>query len=231
MKLLLIETSGNVGHIGLADEQQLLAEATLDRAQRHARDLMPQCQTLFVQQGWKPGEVDALAVSIGPGSYTGLRVGVMTAKTLAYALSKPLLALPTFTIIARHCYDSEPGLGALQVIGDGQQDRVYVQRFTALQESSPLSIEQGDSWRASLPAGDTITGPGLAVQQSRLPPQVRILPDVFWHPRLQAMRVLAMEAYQVKTFAEPFTLEPLYLRVSSAEEQWAAKEAQGPRAT
>jgi tRNA threonylcarbamoyladenosine biosynthesis protein TsaB len=231
MKLLLIDTSGSVGRLGLGNATQLLAEASLDRGQRHARDLMPQCQMLFAQQRWMPGEVDTIAVSIGPGSYTGLRVGVMTAKTLAYALGKPLLAIPTFTIIARHCYDMEPDLGALQVIGDGQQDRVYVQQFTSINEASPLTIEAGESWRAALKAGDTISGPGLVPQQARLPPHVRIVPEDRWHPALEAMRRIAVEQYQANVFVEPFTLEPLYLRVSSAEEQWAARELERPQSS
>jgi tRNA threonylcarbamoyladenosine biosynthesis protein TsaB len=222
MKLLLIETSGSVGRIGLASEERVLAEATLDRGQRHARDLMPRCQELFITQGWKPGDVDAITVSIGPGSYTGLRVGVMTAKTLAYALSKPLLAIPTFAIIAQQCYAADPTLSTLHVIGDGQQDRVYVKRYLSSTESEPLTIEPGDVWRSSLRPGDSISGPGLQVQQPQLPPYVQLTTAALWQPQLHAQLILALQQAKKHQYADPFALEPLYLRVSSAEEQWAA---------
>ncbi|MFO0811803.1 MAG: tRNA (adenosine(37)-N6)-threonylcarbamoyltransferase complex dimerization subunit type 1 TsaB [Gemmatales bacterium] len=222
MRLLLLETSGTVGRLGLANDAEVLADAMLDRGQRHARDLMPRCQELFVHQGWQPRDVDAIAVSMGPGSYTGLRVGVMTAKTLAYALSKPLLAIPTFSILAQQCYAVDPDLSTLQVIGDGQQDRVYVQRYTSHTEASNLVIESGDAWRASLVAGETVTGPGLVVQQAQLPSHVRVLPEAVWHPQLPAMLALAARSFKLQQFADPFSLEPLYLRVSAAEEQWTA---------
>src|SRR5262245_32159459 len=95
-RLLLLETSGRVGQVGLAADGRLLAGRRLSETHRHARDLAPTVAALFREFAWKPADVQAVVVSRGPGSYTGLRVGVMTAKAFAYATGCRLLALDTF---------------------------------------------------------------------------------------------------------------------------------------
>lgn len=222
-KLLLIETSGTVGRAGLGLGRVLLAEAVLENSRKHTRDLIPQCQRLCEEQQWKPADLDAIVVSIGPGSYTGLRVGIMTAKTLAYALNKPLVAVPTFDAIAWQCFQVQPHLPALEVVADGQQDRVYVQQFAKdMTSQSPLSIFIGEQWRASLRAGSTITGPGLRQQRAKLPSTIQLLDEPLWDPSLPSLLALGHQQLLEKKFADSFSLEPLYLRASSAEEQWAA---------
>jgi tRNA threonylcarbamoyladenosine biosynthesis protein TsaB len=222
-KLLLIETSGTVGRVGLGRSETLLAEAVLENSRQHTRDLIPQCKRLCEEQPYAPADLDAIVVSIGPGSYTGLRVGIMTAKALAYALNKPLIAVPTFDVIAWQCFQAQPHLPALQVVADGQQDRVYVQQFAKdMTTISPLSIFIGEQWRASLIAGSTITGPGLRQQQPKLPPTVQLLDEPLWDPLLPSLLALGHSHLLEKKFADCFSLEPLYLRASSAEEQWTA---------
>ena len=222
-KFLLIETSGAIGRAGLGLADALVGEATLDHGRQHTRDLIPQCQRLCEQQVWKPADLDAIVVSAGPGSYTGLRVGMMTAKTLAYALNKPLVSIPTFEVISKQCFLDQPQLTALHVIADGQQDRVYVQQFgTHAAKLTGLSILKGADWRASLAAGANIAGPGLRQQQAQLPGSMNLLPEPLWDPQLSALLQLGVAHFDKGYFADSFSLEPLYLRASSAEEQWAA---------
>jgi tRNA threonylcarbamoyladenosine biosynthesis protein TsaB len=222
-KLLLIETSGTVGRVGLGLGETLLAEAVLENSRQHTRDLVPQCKRLCEEQQWKPSDLGAIVVSIGPGSYTGLRVGIMTAKTLAYVLNKPLIGVPTFDVIAWQCFQAQPHLLSLQVVADGQQDRVYVQQFTReMTELSPLNILIGEPWRSSLIAGSTMTGPGLRQQKAKLPSTIQLLDEPLWDPSLPSLLTLGHRLLLERKFADSFSLEPLYLRASSAEEQWAA---------
>lgn len=222
-RMLLIETSGDVGHVGLAQGSALLQEALLDRVRRHTRDLIPECKLLCTEQSWKPTDLDGIAVSIGPGSYTGLRVGVMTAKTLAFALNKPLLAIPTFEIIARQAVVAHPDLSSLMVIADGQQDKVYVQEYSKFSPVSSLTIVHGEAWRSSLPAGTVLTGPGLRQQVNLLPPTMQLMNESIWDPQLFAFIALMNEYYHDHKFSDYMVLEPIYLRASSAEEQWLAQ--------
>lgn len=226
-KLLLIETSGALGRVGYGAGGQVVAEARLDQQRQHTRDLIPQCQALLVQLGWKLEMLDGIAVSWGPGSYTGLRVGLMTAKALAYALGKPLVTIPTFEVVARNLLAVVPDQ-QVEVIADAQQDRVYHQRFAldhaarSVSPESDLSVLEGPAWRGSLTPSTLITGPGLTQQSKHLPPDQKIAPESLRHPPLSSLLEAALLRLQSQTLVDPFTVEPLYARPSSAEEKWTA---------
>ncbi|MCX7701506.1 MAG: tRNA (adenosine(37)-N6)-threonylcarbamoyltransferase complex dimerization subunit type 1 TsaB, partial [Gemmataceae bacterium] len=98
-RLLVIDTSGRVGVVAVAWGDRILGERRLEETRRHARDLAPSVAELCQTAGWRVRELDGVIVSIGPGSYTGLRVGIISAKTLAYATGCVVLAIPTFRAI------------------------------------------------------------------------------------------------------------------------------------
>lgn len=131
-KALLLETSQKTGLVALAEGERVLGQRRLDEARRHARDLVPFVRALLDEQGWKARDLDAVIVSIGPGSYTGLRVGVMSAKTLAYATGCALVGVETFAALARQ---APAAAERIDVLGDAQQGKVYLQRF----QCSPLA--------------------------------------------------------------------------------------------
>src|SRR5579862_1914495 len=93
LKLAIIETSHRSGWVALARGEQVLSKRCLAEARRHARDLVPMLGELLGEQSWKARALDGVIVSKGPGSYTGLRVGIMSAKTLAYGTGCALLAV------------------------------------------------------------------------------------------------------------------------------------------
>ncbi len=96
----MIETSTMVGSVGLYTSDQLLGYLEYRKPKAHAQLIMPMIQTLLRDMNLHQSELDAIAVSKGPGSYTGLRVGVATAKGLCMALDKPLLAIDSLATIA-----------------------------------------------------------------------------------------------------------------------------------
>src|SRR5205814_7867727 len=118
-------TSGRGGGVGLAVGGAVAQEA-LDPARRHNRDLAPAADELLRAAGLAPKQLRGVMVSVGPGSYTGLRVVVMSAKALAYATGCRLVAVPTFAAIA----DRAPAEAeTLWVIVDALQGQLYLQRF------------------------------------------------------------------------------------------------------
>ena len=123
---LLIETSGRDGLVGLGEGNSIVAERRLDSALRHAQDLGPAIVELFRFQDWKASEIFGVAVGLGPGSYTGLRVGVMTAQAFAFARGCRLVGVPTFENIAHGCTLT---CAKLDVIADALKQKCYVQRF------------------------------------------------------------------------------------------------------
>src|SRR5262249_51334058 len=106
-RLLILETSGRVGIVALAEGDRLRASRRLDEARRHARDLAPTVADLLAAAGagWKPRDLHAVVVGRGPGSYTGLRVGNIPAKTIAYATGCAIIALDTFPFLAAQALD------------------------------------------------------------------------------------------------------------------------------
>jgi len=215
-RLLLLETSGRVGHVALAEGSSLLAARRLDESRHHARDLAPAVADLLATANWKPRDVSAVVVSRGPGSYTGLRVGIMSAKAFAYAVSCPVLAIDTFAVIASQApSEASP----LDVIADAQQQKVYQQRYQSGVPTSPLTIRPAAEWLADAPA-PWVSGPGLRLHRDRLPSVVRAVEESLWDPQAENLLRLALRCWEAGERDDPFTVEPLYLRPSSAEEQW-----------
>ena len=221
--LLLIETSGRGGQVGLAAGGRLF-EQHLDPARRHARDLAPAVAELLAEAGLKPRDVRRVGVSVGPGSFTGLRVGIMSAKAFAYATGCELVAVPTFAAIAEHPQVGRPR--HLHVVADGLQGLVYHEEFMAAgdgwRSAAPLRLVAIRDWQAEwsrwVPVETFITGPGLPLVQPLLPS------GVCWQanatPVLPAMATVARRLAPLSR-DEMLALEPLYLRGSSAEEKAA----------
>src|SRR5437773_12166637 len=100
MRVLALETSGTAGSVAVLDDEQLLTAVALDPAQRTARTLAPAIRDVLKHVGWAPTDVQLVAVTAGPGSFTGLRLGVTTAKTFAYAAGCEVLGVNTLEVIA-----------------------------------------------------------------------------------------------------------------------------------
>jgi tRNA threonylcarbamoyladenosine biosynthesis protein TsaB len=226
-RLLILETSGRTGRVALALGEELRGERRLDEARRHARDLAPAVAALLAEQGWRPGDVQTVIVSRGPGSYTGLRVGIMAAKTFAYATGCVLIAVDTFAAIARQ---APAEVMRVDVLTDAQQDKVYVQPFVRREDGwhprAELAIRPFADWLAARDASAAVTGPGLQKWAARLSAEVPVLEASLWEPQSASLLQIGLTRYHAGKHDDPWTLEPLYLRPSSAEEQWRARGGQ-----
>ena len=100
MKILAIESSGLVASAAIVTEDTLLAEYTVNFKKTHSQTLLPMVDEIVRMVGLDLKEIDAIAVSAGPGSFTGLRIGSATAKGLGLALNKPVIPVPTTQGIA-----------------------------------------------------------------------------------------------------------------------------------
>jgi tRNA threonylcarbamoyladenosine biosynthesis protein TsaB len=223
---LILETSGRVGQVALAQGAVVLGRRRLDESRRHARDLAPAVAELLAAASWTPRHVEVLMVSKGPGSYTGLRVGIMAAKAFAYATAARLIAIETFAAIAEQ---APKDIERLAVLADAQQEKVYVQLFgrfppgAALEATSRLSVQAFPEWLAATPAETWISGPGLRRLGGRLAPGTRVLPEELWDPQPESLLALGLARHARGETDDPWLLEPLYLRPSAAEEKWAGQ--------
>lgn len=108
MPVLALETATLVSGVALATESALLAEWKLETTKTHSELLLPHIEMLLQAAQVEKQQLQAVAVSLGPGSFTGLRIGLATAKALAYALGIPLIGVPTLEALAYNC--PAPGL-------------------------------------------------------------------------------------------------------------------------
>ena len=104
MPILAIETATLVSSVALATADTLLAEITLQTKKTHSELLMPHIDKILAMAEVSKADLKAVAVSVGPGSFTGLRIGLATAKSLAYALKVPLIGVPTLAVLAYGCF-------------------------------------------------------------------------------------------------------------------------------
>ena len=223
-RLLILETSGRRGQVALAEGAALLAVRSLDEARRHARDLAPTVADLLASQHWKPRDLHAVIVSIGPGSYTGLRVGVMSAKTFAYAAGCSLVGVETFAAVAQQ---TPPGVPQLDILADAQKTNIYVQSFVQAADgwraTVALTIQPFADWLRGRAADAWVSGPGLLKWRTQLPAEVRVVDEAHWEPRPESLLHRGLARLEAGSTDNALSLEPLYLRPSSAEEQWRAR--------
>lgn len=224
-RILILETSGLAGEVAVATSAGILARQALAAARKHARDLMPAVQELLRGAGWKPADLQSIFVDLGPGSYTGLRVGVVTAKTLAYSLGIEVVAVEAADVLA-----AQAPADALQVqtMIDAQQGLIYVTGFERsaagrLRRTGLTAIQPAAAWAATLPAGTFVTGPALDRYRTLVPAAAMAAPPSQCHPTAEGLWQVGLAALCAGLRADFWTLEPLYLRPSSAEQKWARR--------
>ncbi|HQU45635.1 MAG TPA: tRNA (adenosine(37)-N6)-threonylcarbamoyltransferase complex dimerization subunit type 1 TsaB [Pirellulales bacterium] len=225
MHILALETSGTSGGVAVLDDGNVLAEVRLDPAQRSAKLLAPAIKRLIEQVAWRPADVELVAVAVGPGSFTGLRVGVTTAKTFAYAVGAEVLAVNTLEVIAAQATTAGHGELIAAAI-DAQRGDVYTATFRrraplGLEIVVPVSIRRADEWIAGLSAGTLATGPALEKLLPRLPADVAVAAGELWFPQANMVGRLAAAKHAAGQRDDLWRLAPLYLRASAAEEKAA----------
>ena len=121
MKILAFDTSSTALSVALLEDEKLVAETTVTVKKNHSISLMPTIDFLVAQAGWQPSDLERIVVAQGPGSYTGLRVAVATAKTLAYALDIDLVGVSSLQALTNLSVD-----GVVIPIMDARRNNVYV---------------------------------------------------------------------------------------------------------
>jgi len=222
MFTLAIETSGPSGSIAVVEAGQLASEETLELGKQHGQSLIPAIGRVLAQCGKTPRDIELVAVSTGPGSFTGLRVGVVCAKTFAYATGCRLAAVDT--LLAMAC-NSPEDVSLVEVVCDAHRGDLAVGRYARREDKKweparPIEVISAADWMAQLAPETIVTGPALEKLASQLAGRCRVLPSETRVPRAIWIARLGAEAVESGQEASPWSLEPVYLRRSSAELQW-----------
>ena len=232
MKIVAIETSGRYGSAAALDgdssEARLIGQTVLGGDQRTAQSLAPALRDLLADVGWSLKSIELVAVAVGPGSFTGLRIGVTTAKTLAYALGANVVGVNTLVALAALAAQAPPSPGPLWAILDAQRQELFAARFdsdprgTAATTCDTTIVAQ-EAWLAGLKPGDRVTGPPLRRLAQRLPEGVVVVPEQYWQPMAAAVGQVGWRAYQAGQRDDVWKLAPHYYRPSYAEEKRARR--------
>jgi len=225
MKVLGIETSGNVGGVALCENKHVIIAKDFSGMQ-HGKELIPVIRTTLHEIGWKPGDIDLIAVDVGPGSYTGLRVGVTCAKTLSYALNIPAIDIPIFDIIAEnYAISSIP----ICPIIDAKRNHVYacIYKLEGIRRErlSEFLVIQPEKLLAIIPKPVIIFGDGVTPYKGIFQ-QKDIIIDEMEHvkPKAEYVALLGERMYESGHRCEIDKLLPLYLRRAEAIEKQEGKK-------
>lgn len=214
--ILHIETATEVCSVALSLGNELVANEEIKNGFSHAENLLPLVDKLLKSQNYQSYDLDAIAISEGPGSYTGLRIGASTAKGLCYALEIPLIAISTLESIAR---GAQRDLNDFQALICPMIDARRMEVFTALYapnfnviESPKALVVDENCFQDSLSAHKLIfCGDGMPKCQSLLSHHPNAMFS-FAPLSSQNMISIAYSKYKQKQFVDVAYFEPFYLK-------------------
>lgn len=229
MPILGLDTATLVSSVALASGDTLLAELTLQTKKTHSERLMPHIEEIIKLAEIDKSAIEAVAVSIGPGSFTGLRIGLGTAKALAYALNIPLVGVPTLAAMAYSC--PVPGAMLAPTL-DAQKGNLYVALYTwrdnelnELMAPKVLSLQEainrcGEGRESALVMGEAVS----LYRQELTAAGIELAAPHIAMPRAGSVAVLGGRLLQQGLHQDAMSLEPLYIRRSEAEELWEKRQ-------
>jgi tRNA threonylcarbamoyladenosine biosynthesis protein TsaB len=223
-RALAIETSGRNGSVALVQGDTILGQETFSHGLKHAAGLLPLIDKLMRQQNWTPDKLDYVYVSHGPGSFTGLRIGITVVKTLAFTTGAKIVAVPTTLVLVANAPADAKNV---MIVLDAKREQVftalYERRENEFVELEPAHLDDLSSMleRAGRPV--TLLGEGIPFHQQYIPvdqSQIRIAPESAWVARAEVVAAIGAKMARQNLFVSADALTPLYIRKPEAEEKF-----------
>ena len=228
MILLCLDTSGPVAGVALMEDGAVRYEAMAVNAFTHSQSILPMTEEAYLRTGLTVSQTDCFAVTVGPGSFTGVRIGVSTVKALAHASGKPCVAVDALEAMAN---GARPYPGVICPIQDARAGQVYGAAFAGgtlerLLPDEPLKLEEFLDKAAAFGEKMLFLGDGMPVHRQRI---AEIMGEraAFAPPHLAYLRPAAAAALawdRRDQAVDYLALKPLYLRPPQAERQKNLKE-------
>ncbi|NLB42203.1 MAG: tRNA (adenosine(37)-N6)-threonylcarbamoyltransferase complex dimerization subunit type 1 TsaB [Clostridiales bacterium] len=232
MKVLAIDSSSVVAGVAILDGDQLLYEVYHHHKRNHSEILMPLVEEALHSSDLMPGDIDLFAVSGGPGSFTGLRIGVSTVKGLAQAVEKPVVAVPTLDAMAWNFVSTN---AIVCPIMDARRNQVYTSVYRwqrddciKLMPYSALPLEELIEHLNSYNEAVTYVGDGISAYRSLLEEKMGkraiFAPPYLAYQRASVIAHLGQKQALAGNVIHYRDLKPFYLRLSQAEQKRKQKE-------
>jgi tRNA threonylcarbamoyladenosine biosynthesis protein TsaB len=226
MKVLGIDTATPVGSVGLVDDGGVIAEVVLNPAAPHSERVLKAIQTVLEEGRCGLEAVDGWAVSLGPGSFTGLRVGVSTAKGLAFATGKPIAGMNTLDVVASQV---SPTPFSVCTVLDARKKEVYAAFYRmgderGLERVSPVEAISPESLVRRVREPTVFVGNGCCLYRGflreALGKMALFAPDLLNHPRGASVAQLGLRELARGSCLDLASFAPFYVRPSEAEAKW-----------
>lgn len=221
MRILAIETTERIPTVAGIESGKLVLQQSLDPEKRSAQSLAPGMRAFCDQAGWELPSIDLVAVAVGPGSFTGIRVGVTTAKAFAYAIGAEVLGVGTLEAIAFGC---PAEVTAVSAAVDAQRREVMTQLFRRDAEgrfrpAGDAQLAPIDTWVSNIPAEARLAGPILRKLPAELLESAPLVDPACWSPCAASVGLLANAKHAEGARNTLWDLLPVYSRASAAEEK------------
>ncbi len=234
MKILALETSARAVSAAVSENGRILTSGYQDTGLTHSRTLMPMLENLLQCTGVSLAEIDLFAVSEGPGSFTGLRIGSATAKGLGLALDKPIIPVPTVDGLAYDLWGTDK---IVCPIMDARRNQVYTGiyefcdgKLQILENQMAVSVTEIAEKLNALGREVIFLGDGVPVYRKTLAEVMKIpysfAPAHMNRQRASAVAVLGAQYYVQGRAESAMEHKPDYLRLSQAERERKEREEQ-----
>jgi len=236
MRVLAIDTSNLVLSVAVVEDERVLAETTTNQQKNHSVRMMDAISELLDATNTSPEELSGIGVAIGPGSYTGVRIGVASAKSIAWSLNLPVVGVSSLQAVAMNAlgfadlivplFDARRGqvyTGCYTSRGLDSLDVLEKERIILLQEWLPLMRDRAGG-RSILFLGEDVRMHRQTIEQV-LGEQALFASPAFNHPRAAHIGYLAMQRLQES--GDAHALVPEYLQLAEAEAKWLAQKQEG----
>lgn len=214
-----------MGSIALGCGAEVLARRDLSASMKHTSELHPAMSEALAEVGWPAHSLSEIHVSIGPGSFTGLRIGVTVARTMAWTNQARIVAVPTLDALARNALSADAPPANLAVVLDAKRKQIYTAfyqyengNYVRRQEArlaDPLEFLQ------ACPHPLAVLGEGIDYHQSAIEAGgAEVLDRSLWPGRAENVYAVGLELAAEGHFTDGGDLLPLYIRRPEAEEKW-----------
>ena len=232
MKILAIDSSGLVATVAILEDDELIAEYTVNYKKTHSETLLPMLDEISKMTDLDLKSVDMIAVSKGPGSFTGLRIGSATVKGLAYALNVPVVSVPTVDALSMNLWGTDK---LVCPIMDARRNQVYTglydfigDRHHVVMEQTAMGIEELIDMINQKKWSVVFLGDGVPVYKDVIEEKLKVshlyAPANMNRQRAASLGVLAFEYIKKGIVETADEHKPEYLRLSQAEREKAEKE-------
>ncbi|MCD8198871.1 MAG: tRNA (adenosine(37)-N6)-threonylcarbamoyltransferase complex dimerization subunit type 1 TsaB [Phascolarctobacterium sp.] len=230
MLTLAIETATKVCSVALCRDRRIIGEYNVNAGMTHSVLLVPQIEKILTCCAVKKSDIDLVAVSIGPGSFTGLRIGLATAEALAYAWHCYLKGVGTLRCLA---YNMPREGVVLSPVLDAQKGNyyqaIYRWQYGKIEELQPACVVGKEDLFSRIAATDMpamLLGECDKLLQDKLPENIEAVPKEILRPKAASLAIAAIDVFNAETDKNVFGLEPYYIRKSEAEELWEKRQKQ-----